>query len=153
MTTPPGWKVSGQNEISRPFDILEAWFHRIVGGGNLTRERDSFGSNYVVKLGFPGSVADPIPYLRRAWLVTRYLHPQLGATYSSKSLDDLRYIIRPLDEQIWLQTTFFVEQGPSATYSSAEDAVSKYLSKSTTTAHWIPATSEFMISPTASSPL
>ncbi|RYP65124.1 hypothetical protein DL771_008466 [Monosporascus sp. 5C6A] len=145
MNAPAGWEISGQNEISRPFDLLEEWFHRIVGGGNLTRERDSFGSNYVVKLKFPSSVTDPTPYVRRAWLLTRYLHPQLGATYSSDSLEDMKYTIRPLDPEHWLKTTFFVEQGPSAIYKSAEDAVRKYPTKPTITAHWIPASSELLM--------
>ncbi|KAI9149660.1 Loline biosynthesis cluster 1 transcription factor lolU1 [Paramyrothecium foliicola] len=143
-TAPPGWEISGPNEISRPFDLLEEWFHRIVGGGNLTRERDSFGSNYVAKLKFPDSVKDPVPYVRRAWLLTRYLHPQLGATYSSDT-PDVKYTIRPLDPENWLKTTFFVEQGPSATYKSAEDAVAQFPSKPTITAHWIPATSELLM--------
>jgi hypothetical protein len=145
MAAPVGWEISGQNEISRPFDLLEEWFHRIVGGGNLMRERDSFGSNYVVKLRFPSSVVNPTPYVRHAWLLTRYLHPQLGATYSSDTLDDVKYSIRPLSPENWLETTFFVEQGPSAIYKSAEDAVSRYYSKPTITAHWIPATSELLM--------
>lgn len=145
MSVPAGWEISGQNEISRPFDLLEEWFHRIVGGGNLTRERDSFGSNYVIKLKFPSTFKDPTPYVRRAWLLTRYLHPQLGATYSSDSLEDMKYTIGPLDPEHWLKTTFFVEDGPSATYKSAEDAVSIFRTKPTITAHWIPATSEILM--------
>ncbi|KAH6892524.1 LolU-1 [Thelonectria olida] len=142
---PPGWSSAANGAITRPLDVVETWLHRMVAGAGARLNRDPFAITLRLKLKFPSIISDPTPYLRRTWLVSRHLHPQLGALYPPISAQQKNVTIPPLDPVEWLKSSFTVHQGDAAVFKSADDAVKTHHPTPTATAHWLPATSELLI--------
>jgi hypothetical protein len=117
----------------------------MVAGAGARLNRDPFAITLRLKLKFPGFISDPTPYLRRTWLVSRHLHPQLGALYPPISAQQKNVTIPPLDPAEWLKSSFIVHEGDAALFKSAHDAVKTHHPTPTATAHWLPATSELLI--------
>lgn len=109
--------------------------------------RQHWAASAALKIDFKPSLADPIPYLRRAWLLTGRLHPTFTASVvkqsnkeSKPSLERPVLTIRPFDADAWVSKTFLI-----ASEASASAVFGGMLSNDTPTCHWLPASQEILI--------
>ncbi|KAL6813049.1 hypothetical protein GGI42DRAFT_364403 [Trichoderma sp. SZMC 28013] len=142
MSPSLGWSSTATNTFSRPLDTTEN-FYRVVSE-TTTNNRDQWAITLSLRLAYPPSIEDLLPYLRRAWLVTRLLHPSLAgiATQTSSQPDTssaTRIVtVGPFDEDEWLNQTFFVHPRNYTGDALVRDA--KY--SELPTLHWLPGTCE-----------
>jgi hypothetical protein len=133
----------------RRLDLIETWFLDRSQRAGTSPERETDGITLGLKLSFPEDIAEPIPYLQRAWLVLRYLHPLLGALYPPFSdLDESGkplITVSPLDPEAWIKVSFFVNKGDEALFVDPYDAVKSFRASETATAHWFPDTSQLLL--------
>ncbi|RYP63501.1 hypothetical protein DL771_009246 [Monosporascus sp. 5C6A] len=107
--------------------------------------REHWTIHFALRLVFHQPVADPVPYLRRAWQVVRYQHPALGATISPNDAEDPKahphFSVGPLDAEAWANDTFTICHD----HESAVDLFSSLYSTAAATCYWIPTSSEAVI--------
>ncbi|KAL6796695.1 hypothetical protein J3E68DRAFT_449857 [Trichoderma sp. SZMC 28012] len=137
-----GWSSTATNTFSRPLDTTEN-FYRVVSEAS-TNNRDQWAITLSLRLTYPQSIDDLLSYLRRAWLVTRLLHPSLAGTVTQTSSrpetsSTTRIVtVGPFDEDAWLDQTFFVHPRNYTGDALVRDA--KY--SELPTLHWLPGTRE-----------
>lgn len=146
---PPGWSSGTNGTLTRPLDLIENWFLDRINRPGVSPQREPDGITEVLKLKFPNDISDPIPYLQRAWLVLRYLHPLLGAAYPPFSgqdqVEQQRIILAPPDPDKWLKMSFRVNEGDDAIFKDTDDAVKLFQASATAMAHWLPSSSQLLI--------
>ncbi|KAL7929709.1 hypothetical protein V8C35DRAFT_174064 [Trichoderma chlorosporum] len=145
----PGWTRSEDGTLTRPLDVVENWLLGRIQRANPPPGCEAEGITYKLKLRLPRHVDDPIPYIRRAWLLLRYLHPLIGAVYPPFSSRDKagRHLVMvpPLDQDEWLQQSFHVNQGREAIFKDVEDSGRFFQPSKTAMAHWFPSESYLVI--------
>lgn len=141
------WRQSSAGISSRPVDTLENFFIILTDSGSPVN-REHWAASAALEIKFKPSLTDPIPYLRRAWLLTGRLHPTFtgsivkqsnGSTGQASAARPL-LTIRPFDADVWVSKTFLV-----ASESSASDVFGGMLSNGIPTCHWLPASQEILI--------
>ncbi|KAI1215082.1 uncharacterized protein F4807DRAFT_455532 [Annulohypoxylon truncatum] len=133
-----------QDGFTRPLGNLENFFKLLAKKGKPLK-REHWTVHLALCLQFPGIIADPVPYLRRAWQVLRLQHPTLGATLQSSN--DIaqpapsRLIAGPLNLGDWANQTFVVYDEVAC----ADQLFPNLLSTPTATCYWLPKSSELVI--------
>ncbi|KAM0521753.1 hypothetical protein ACHAPE_002314 [Trichoderma viride] len=143
------WRTSSAGISSRPVDTLENFFIVLTGNGAPVN-REHWAASVALKLKFKSSLTDPIPYLRRAWLLTVRLHPTFTASVVKQSNDVSAgqepslarslLTIQPFDADAWVSKTFL-----TASEASASAVFGGMLSNGIPTCHWLPASQEILI--------
>nr|AGN92203.1 LolU [Epichloe aotearoae] len=145
----PGWTTSEDGTLTRPLDLVENWLLARIQRANTPPGREAEGLTYKLKLRLPQDIDDPIPYLRRAWLVFRYVQPLIGAIYPPFSERDEtgRYLVTvpPMDPEEWLRLSFHVNQGSQAVFRDVDDAGKIFRPRPTAMAYWFPPSSTLVI--------
>jgi hypothetical protein len=159
------WQPSFTGISSRPLDTLENFFKLLSDSGSPVK-REHWAVSLALRINFKASLTDPIPYLRRAWLLTGRLHPTFTGSVvenPNKSTSQASpakpfLAIRPFDADAWVYKTFIVRNSNSDSISgengdknttisepSASDLFAGMLSNGTPTCHWLPATREVLL--------
>ncbi|KAL7800066.1 hypothetical protein V8C37DRAFT_363966 [Trichoderma ceciliae] len=158
------WRPSAAGGSSRPLDSLENFFKLLSDSGSPVN-REHWAVSLALQVNFKASLANPIPYIRRAWLLTGRLHPTLtgsvvdDATSSTQSSPARPILtIRPFDADAWVSEGFVVhhskdsitngdggDENTAMPASSASNLFAKMLSNGTPTCHWLPTTREIFI--------
>ncbi|KAM0461928.1 hypothetical protein ACHAPV_002575 [Trichoderma viride] len=143
------WRQSSTGISSRPVDTLENFFVILTDSGAPVN-REHWAASAALKLKLKPSLTDPIPYLRRAWLLTGRLHPTFTASVVKQSNDGSTgqessparplLMIQPFDADAWVSKTFL-----TASEASASAVFGGMLSNGTPTCHWLPASQEILI--------
>lgn len=141
------WRQSSDGISSRPIDTLENFFKVLTDSGSPVN-REHWAVSVALKVKFKPSLADPIPYLRRAWLLTGQLHPTFTGSIVERSNGSTGQesptkpflTVRPFDGDAWVSKTFLI-----ASEASASGVFAGMLSNGTPTCHWLPATQEIFI--------
>ncbi|KJZ73658.1 hypothetical protein HIM_06991 [Hirsutella minnesotensis 3608] len=147
MTTPSlTWHSTPDGTRHRALDSFEL-FLRMLSESEAAIEREHFAITLAVRLSFPDGVTDAEPYVRRAWLRLRRLHPTLGGSVTAPSADARILSVGPLDEQAWLSTTFraHAPDDRDAADSSRLFTHGSVRPADTVLCHWLPASSEVCI--------
>ncbi|KAL6890073.1 hypothetical protein GGI43DRAFT_416302 [Trichoderma evansii] len=138
----PGWSPAATDTFSRPLDTTEN-FYRVVSE-SITGNRDQWAITLSLRLTYPSSINDLFPYLRRAWLVTRLLHPSLAGivtkTNSQPEPSSAARIVTvgPFHEDKWLSQTLLVHPLSHTGEALVRDA--KYTELPSL--HWLPGARE-----------
>lgn len=140
------WRQSPAGISSRPVDTLENFFI-ILNESGAPVNREHWAASAALKLNFKPSLTDPIPYLRRAWLLTGRLHPTFTASVVKPSNDGSKssserplLTIPPFDADAWVSRTFL-----TASEASASAVFGGTLSNGIPTCHWLPTSQEILI--------
>ncbi|PON26427.1 hypothetical protein TGAM01_v204903 [Trichoderma gamsii] len=140
------WRQSSAGISSRPVDTLENFFI-ILNESGAPVNREHWAALAALKINFKPSLTDPIPYLRRAWLLTGRLHPTFTASVVKRSNDGSKssserplLTIQPFDADAWVSKTFLTTSG-----ASASAVFGGMLSNGIPTCHWLPASQEILI--------
>lgn len=154
------WQPSAPGVSSRPLDTLENFFKLLSDSGSPIN-REHWAVSLALRVNFKPPLADPIPYIRRAWLLTGRLHPTLSGSVvddvnkTTSQASSARPILttRRFDAEAWISKTFIVQQhsknrhndDKETAISSASDLFAGMLSTGTPTCHWITTTREILI--------
>ncbi|RYP40771.1 hypothetical protein DL767_001417 [Monosporascus sp. MG133] len=145
----PGWTRSVDGTLTRPLDVVENWLLGRIRRAASPPGCEAEGVTYKLKLRLPRDIDDPVPYLRRAWLLLRYVHPPIGAVYPPFSGRDEAgrplVTVPPLDPDEWLRTSFHVNQGTQAPFKDVEDTGKIFQPAKTAMAYWFPSSSYLVI--------
>ncbi|KAI4859337.1 hypothetical protein F4820DRAFT_173325 [Hypoxylon rubiginosum] len=76
--------------FSRPIGNMEAYFPALSDSLGGSADREHWIVFLALKLSFPPSIVDPVPYLKRAWQALQVQHPALGAILSPSGASDLK---------------------------------------------------------------
>lgn len=137
----------------RRLDVLEVFF-KLLSERGAPINREHWAVSLALQLSFPSFIADPTPYVRKAWLTTRRLHPTIAGPVAASSNDaaDLSDTVRilsvgPLDDEAWLATTFrtFAPGETDVTNSTKLLAHGSLRPYEKAMCHWIAASSEICI--------
>ncbi|KAH6605227.1 hypothetical protein Trco_006934 [Trichoderma cornu-damae] len=159
------WRPSAAGVTSRPLDTLENFFKLLSDSGSPVN-REHWAVSLALQISFRAPLKDPIPYMRRAWLLTGRLHPTLAGSVdadvdkstSQSSPGKPILTVHPFDGDAWLAKTFVVQGSKSIIgnggnggddaappASPADDLFAAMLSTGTPTCHWLPETNELFI--------
>lgn len=136
------WSSTASGPFSRPLDTTENMY-RVVSE-TTAHNRDQWAITLSLRLSYPSSIGDLSPYIRRAWLVTRLLHPSLAGivTKASSPLEKSSatriLTVGPFREDEWLSQTFFIH--PPGHTGEALVRGAKY--SELPSLHWLPGTCE-----------
>ncbi|KAK1242700.1 hypothetical protein MKX08_005512 [Trichoderma sp. CBMAI-0020] len=144
-----GWRQSSAGISSRPFDTLENFFIVMTSSGAPVN-REYWAASVALKIKFNPDLTDPVPYLRRAWLLTGRLHPTFTASIIKQSNDGSTgqetssarplLSVQPFDADAWVSKSFL-----TASEASASAVFGSMLSNGIPTCHWLPASQEIII--------
>lgn len=144
-----GWTRLADGTLTRPLDVVERWLLGRIERADSPPDREAEGVTYKLKLRLPHDVDNPVPYLRRAWLLFRYSQPLIGAIYPPYSGQDEAgrplVMVPPLDPDEWLRESFHVNHGSEALYKDVEETSRIYRPSRTAMAHWFPSSSYLVI--------
>jgi hypothetical protein len=142
------WSQTSAGISSRPLDTLENFFSILTDSGAPVN-REHWAPSVALKIDFSPSLTDPIPYLRRAWLLTGRLHPTFsgslvkqsnGSKGQESSSARPLLTIHPFDADAWVSKGFLI-----ASEASASAVFGGMLSSGIPTCHWLPASREILI--------
>lgn len=127
--------------VVRPLDSNETFLKWAAELG-LAINRGHWTMTQAIRLVLPSSISDPVPYLRRAWLVLRDRHPKLGAVViSTPDGNRLSTDLGLFDKELWLSSTFFIEYScPNSHVLFASLGFSRH-----PRSFWLPSTQELVI--------
>ncbi|KAL7893312.1 hypothetical protein HDV63DRAFT_387727 [Trichoderma sp. SZMC 28014] len=137
-----GWSSTATGAFLRPLDTTENMY-RVVSE-TTAHNRDQWAITLSLRLSCYSSIEDLSTYIRRAWLVTRLLHPNLAgivtktSSQREKSSATCIVTVGPFREDEWLSQTFLIHP-PSHT---GEDLVRDAKYSELPSLHWLPGTCE-----------
>ncbi|KAF4969344.1 hypothetical protein FSARC_3419 [Fusarium sarcochroum] len=146
ISTPSSKWTESSGVHTRRADSLESFF-AVMGDIGAPFNKQHWAINSALKLSFSKAISDLIPFLQKAWLTTRRLHPIIDATISAPDpqnpLKDFREITVPvLEPESYLERTFFLHD----TNVKDDTTLTRQLTNDHFgTIHWIPVTRELLI--------
>ncbi|KAL7948445.1 hypothetical protein V8C42DRAFT_251554 [Trichoderma barbatum] len=153
------WQHSVTGVSSRPLDTLENFFKLLSDSGSPVN-REHWAVSLALRVNFEASLADPTPYIRRAWLLTSRIHPTLTGSVTN-DVDKSAHptlAIHAFDADVWVAKTFVVHDSESNVITADNDRKDTAIAASsvsnlfgsmprngTPTCHWLPATQELFL--------
>ncbi|UKZ82426.1 hypothetical protein TrVFT333_010215 [Trichoderma virens FT-333] len=153
------WQPPVTGVSSRPFDTLENFFKLLSDSGSPIN-REHWAISLALQINFKASIVDPIPYIRRAWILTGKLHPTMTGSVveDADEVANSRLVVHPFDADAWVSKTFIIHNPENSIVTGSNDGKDTAMSASpannlfgsmlrngTPTCHWLPTTQQLLL--------